>query len=151
MSVRKKIHDLIAAQLTSMETFTMVDMWKAQLTPSENSFEAGFPVAFISIGNITWGDGIYNAKEGSVTVNVYLFFDEYGDTFESATEEEESFSIMETMETAGEKIHWLEGEAFSEITQTAEVDLTERYGRAAYMLSFSTLVYKQIKPTVHVY
>ena len=151
MSVRKKIHDPIAAQLTNMETFTMVDMWKAQLTPSKNSFKAGFPAAFISIGNIAWEDGINNAKEGSVTVNVYLFFDKYGDTFEGAIDKEESFSIMETMETAGEKIHWLEGEAFAEITQTAEVDLTERYGRPAYMLSFSTLVYKQIKPTVHVY
>lgn len=151
MSVRKALHDPIADQLTKMGKFTMVDMWKAQITPSRNTFAPGFPAAFVSIGSIKWEDGNNNAKEGQTTINVYLFFDKYGDTFETAVDKEESFQIMETLETAAEKIHWLEGKVFTEMTQTDEADLTERYGRPAYMISFSTLVYKRIKPQVHVY
>ena len=150
MSVRKAVHDAVAGQLELQSVYTMVDMWKAQITPTKNKFAPGFPAAFVSIKNIKWEDMTLDQKQGNVAIQIYLFFDKYGDTFEKATDKEKSFEIMDMMEESSEKIHWLQENIFSELTQTGEEDLTEQYGRPVYRLTFETLVYKQIRENIHV-
>lgn len=150
MSVRKAIHDQIAQRLTAQNVYECVDMWKAQIKPNENKFVAGFPCAFVSVKNIVWDDLTFGFKEGTTTIEVFIFFNLYGDTFETATDKDASMAIIDVVEDAAETIHWLVGQPFSEITQTNEEDLTERYGRPAYKITFNTLVYKQINPTPHV-
>ena len=150
MSLRKEIHDLISARLTAQAVYEVVDMWKAQITPTKDNLVQGYPAAFISIGAINWQDMTLGVKECAVTIDVYLFFNKYGDTFDGATDREDSFAIIDTVEASAEAIHWLTDNDIMEITQTGETDLTERYGRPAFKLTFTTTAYKQINPKVHV-
>ena len=74
MSLRKEIHDLISGRLTAQAAYQLVDMWKAQITPTKSKLVEGFPAAFVSIGAINWQDMTLGVKEGAVTIDVYLFF-----------------------------------------------------------------------------
>jgi hypothetical protein len=71
-------------------------------------------------------------------------FDIFGDTFEGATDKDTSFEIIDTVEAVANGLHWIEESPFKELTQVGEEDLTERYERPVFKLTFETLVYKQV-------
>lgn len=145
MSLRKIIHDAIAAKLDVHTEWT--DVWKAQVGVKDNKekqYPFNFPAGFVSIKRIVWQDMTLNAKEGTVDIEVFVFFNKFGDTFEGATDKDNSFADIDTVETIADDLHWLEDSPFKELTQTAEEDLTERYERPAWKLTFQTIVYKQV-------
>lgn len=146
MSLRKIIHDAIATKINATAV-QWVDVWKAQVgskDAKELQYPFPFPASFISIKRITWEDMTGDAKEGTVEIDVYLFFEKFGDTFEGATDKDDSFADIDLVETIADDLHWIEDSPFKELTQTAEEDLTDRYERPAHKLSFQTIVYKQV-------
>lgn len=148
MSIRKIIHDAITTELNKAEYgLQWVDMWKGQFgakDAKEKQYPYNFPAGFVSVRNIAWVDEVNDAKTGTVTIDVWLVFNKYGDTFEGASDKEDSFAIIDTVEGVADGLHWIEDSPFKELTQIGEQDLTERYDRPVFVLSFETLVYKQV-------
>ena len=152
MSIRKSIHDNITNRIKALNEYDWIDIWKAQLDRGSNSYPHGFPCAFVSINTINYEDITRNVKEGRVIIDVYLFFNTHGDTFEGASDKAETFAIIDIVERTGEAIHWIEeGETIREITQISEDDLTTRYNRPAYKLSFETIIYQKLNLDNYVY
>ncbi|MDB0601085.1 hypothetical protein PL373_07985 [Tenacibaculum maritimum] len=145
MSVRKEIYNTVAAKLATLNKFDWIDLYKGQLNNKNDSYPTGFPVAFISIGRIAYEDMTMNVQEGRVTIDLYLFFNKGGDTFIDATDKDTSLKILDTLDTTVNAIQWIATDCFTDISQTGEEDLTERYQRPAYKLSFSTIVYNRLK------
>ncbi len=148
MSIRKIIHNAITTELNKDEYgLEWVDMWKAQFgakDAKEKQYPYNFPAAFVSIKNIVWEDEVNDNKTGAVSIDIWLIFEIFGDTFEGASDKDTSFEIIDTVEAVADGLHWIEESPFKELTQISEEDLTERYERPVFKLSFETLVYKQV-------
>lgn len=147
MSIRKTIYNSIVTKLkaSSDYKFEWLDLWKAQVgTKKEEQYPFNFLAGFISINRINWEDMLEDVKEGTTTIEVFLFFNKYGDTFDGADDKETSLQILDTVDTIANDLHWLETDPFKELTQIAEEDLTTAYNRPAYKLTFETIIYKQI-------
>lgn len=148
MSIRKIIHNAITTELIKPEYgLQWVDMWKAQFgvkDAKEKQYPYNFPAGFVSVRNIAWIDEVNNNKTGSVSIEVWLIFNQFGDTFEGASDKDTSFEIIDTVEAVADGLHWIEDSPFKELTQVGEEDLTERYERPVFKLTFETLVYKQV-------
>jgi len=153
MSIRKIIHDAIVGELNrevddvKVYDLKWIDMWKAQFgakDDKEKQYPYNFPAAFISVKNIAWIDEVIDNKTGTVTIDVWLVFNKFGDTFEGATDKDDSFAIIDLVESIADGLHWIEDSPFKELTQISEEDLTERYERPVYKLTFQTIVYKQV-------
>jgi len=148
MSIRKILHDAIATKLNQEENgIQWVDLWKGQVgnnDKKELQYPFPFPAGFISVKNTAWIDEVLDAKTGNVRIEVLIFFEKYGDTFEGATDKETSFEIIDTVDQVADQLHWIEDSPFKELTQIGDEDMTERYNRPAYKLIFETIVYKQV-------
>lgn len=148
MSIRKIIHDAITTELNKPAyDLKWVDMWKGQFGAKDNKekqYPYNFPAAFVSVKNIAWLDEVNDAKTGEVSIDVWLIFKKFGDTFEGASDRDDSLAIIDTIEAVADGLHWIEDSPFKELTQTLEEDLTERYDQPVFKLTFSTLVYKQV-------
>lgn len=143
MSIRKIIHNALEGKIKATSKFNWIDVWKAQVGKAE-SYPFNFPAAFISTKRITWQDMVMNVQEGKVEIDVWLFFEEFGDTFEGATDKDTSFEDIETVELIANDLQWTEEDPFKELTLIAEEDISERYQRPAFKLTFETILYKQI-------
>lgn len=148
--MRKELHNAFAAKLDSNAQVKWADMWKNQVTKARNKYPFNYPATFVSIRSVPWQDMTFNVKEGTATVDVYIFFDKYGDTFEGASDKANSLLMLDLLDTLANDLHWLTGESFGETTQIGEEDLTDRYDRPAHRLTFQCQVGKRITPTVHV-
>ena len=148
MSIRKVIHDAVTTEMNKpVYGLKWVDMFKGQFGANddkEKQYPYNLPAGFVSVKNIVWEDEVNDAKTGTVTVDVWLVFNIFGDTFEGATDKNKSFEIIDTVEAVADGLHWIEDSPFKELTQRSEEDLTERYNRPVFKLSFETLVYKQV-------
>lgn len=147
MSIRKIIYNSICTKLNASNQykFEWLDLWKAQVgTKKEQKYPFNFLAGFISINRINWADMVGDVKEGTTTIEVYLFFDKYEDTFDGADDQATSLEILDTVDQVAEDLHWLETDPFKELTQISEEDLTTAYDRPAYRLTFETIIYKQV-------
>lgn len=148
MSIRKIIHNAITTELNKpVYGLKWVDMWKAQFgvkDAKEKQYPYNFPAGFVSVRNIAWVDEVNDNKTGTVSIEVWLIFNQFGDTFEGAVDKDTSFEIIDTVEAVADGLHWIEDSPFKELTQVGEEDLTERYERPVFKLTFETLVYKQV-------
>ncbi|MFL0104964.1 hypothetical protein [Tenacibaculum maritimum] len=145
MSVRKELYNAVASKLSELKIFDWIDLYKGQLSNPNDNYPTGFPAAFISIGRINYEDMTMNVQEGEGVLELYIFFNKGGDTFEGAEDKETSLKILDTLDTVVNTVQWLQSEYFQELTQIGEEDLTQRYNRPAYKLSFSLLVYNRLK------
>ena len=148
MSIRKIIHDAVTTELNKPEYgLEWVDMFKGQFgakDAKEKQYPYNFPAGFVSVRNIAWVDEVNDNKTGTVTIDVWLVFNIFGDTFEGATDKDDSFTIIDTVENVADGLHWIEESPFKELTQISEEDLTEPYERPVFKLTFQTIVYKQV-------
>ena len=146
-SIRTVIYKAIKTKLKASNAYNMewIDIWKAQVgTSKEKKYPFNFPAAFISTRRINWSDMVGNVKEGTTQIEVFLFFDKYQDTFDGATDEDDSLLINDTVEQVANDLHWIETDPFKELTEVADEDLTTAYNRPAFKLTFETIIYKQI-------
>lgn len=149
--MKKELHNAIAANVDAQPFVKWTDMWKNQVTKLRNKYPFNYPAAFISIRNIPWQDMTFNVKQGTATIDIYVFFDLWQDTFEGASDKNDSMAILDQLETVANDLHWLENDfIISELTQIGEEDLTDRYERPAHRLTFACEVRKQITPAIHV-
>ncbi len=144
MSVRKEIHNLISAKLETLDLYHWIDMYKGQMNNKE-SYPTGFPCAFVSIGSIKYEDMTLGIKEGNLILDIYIFFEKGGDTFNSAADKENSLTILDTVDETIEELENFKGGLFTELSQNGEEDLTERYKRPAFKISFEATIYKRMK------
>lgn len=152
--IRSKAYLTINEKLKELNTFKTSDLWKGQVTTSATikSNPVVYPASFVSIGAIQWEDMTMNIQEGKLKIMLYLFFNKYGDTFDGASDQLDSLEILDTLNDVVEKTQWLSAENhFTELTQTNEQDVTERYGRPAYILTFEADCYNKLKLPNYVY
>ena len=154
MSLRKSLHNAFAAKLDAKTGSKWTDMWKGQINRQRTSYPFNFPANFVSIRNIPWQGMTVNHKEGTAIIDVYVFFDKYGDTFEGASDKANSLTMIDYLDTLANELHWMTDEgsyyAFGETTQIGEEDLTDRYDRPAHRITFQCQVGKMITPAIHV-
>lgn len=153
MKLRKELYLKISKQLEGVEKIQHVDLWKSQLPKktSDNSYPFGFPAAFISIADIDWEDMTQAVQEGQVNVSIYIFFERGGDTFDTAIDKEQSLAVLDTITNIIDKVQWLSSDNFRPLCQNSEADVTSRFGRPAYMITFNTTGYNQLKTPHHVF
>ncbi len=140
MNTRKEIYQKVSEKLSSLAHFNWIDLYKGQLNSNEDS-PTGFPCAFISIGAIEHQNMTNGIREGRSTIELFLFFEKGGDTFFTAQDKETSLSILNIVTNVADNLEYLEGDCFTALELFQETDLTERYQRPAYKLSFTTLTY----------
>ncbi|CAL2108192.1 conserved hypothetical protein [Tenacibaculum sp. 190524A02b] len=151
MNVRKEVYKIISDKLTTLDTYNTIDLWKAQVNSSEKD-PVSYPAAFVAIEAIKWEDLTLNIQQGDLTVNLYLFYNRYGDTFSNAVDKEDSLQILDNMQQTIDAIQWLhKNELFTELSLKKEQDLTERYKRPAFVLTFTAECYNQLKHPNYVY
>ena len=144
MPLRKDLYIAVSEKLDSLKRFEWIDLYKGQLDNKDEAYPTGFPCAFVSVSRIQFEDMTLNAQEGRVQVDVWLFFNKGGDTFVDAADKAESLDIIDTTDEVVAAIQWLDGDCFTPMQQIADEDLTERFKRPAYKLSFSTLTYTKL-------
>lgn len=140
MNARKEVYNKTSTKLHELEFFAWIDLYKGQLN-SNQDHPTGFPCAFISVGNIEYQNMTNGIREGKTLVEIYLFFEKGGDTFFTAKDKETSLSILDIVSSVADNLEHLEGECFTSFELTNESDLTERYQRPAYKISYTTLIY----------
>ncbi|MEM8506226.1 MAG: hypothetical protein AAF717_00290 [Bacteroidota bacterium] len=151
MGVRKDIHLKVTATIQATNTQQWVDMWKNQINRQREAYPFNFPASFVSIRRIPWQDMQLNVKEGPMTLEVYVFFNKWRDTFEGAADQANSLDIIDVVETLANDLHFLEDDAIiNDFTQVDEEDISIAYGRPGYRLVFTAHVRKQITPVPYV-
>ena len=143
MNVRKNIYNTVLNRLTELDIYKWIDLYKGQIN-SKDSYPTGFPCAFISIRSIPYEDMTLGVKEGNLTLDVYLFFNKGGDTFYGAEDKDNSLNILDWVDDTINKIECTQSELFTELSQTDEEDLTERYKQPAYKITFNATIYKKM-------
>ncbi|SNR16525.1 hypothetical protein [Tenacibaculum jejuense] len=144
MSVRKEIYELVSTKLAALGTFNEIDLYKGQFDEESSDDLSSFPAAYISIGSISYEDMVLNVLEGSLLLDVYVFFEQNTDTKVGASNQELSLAILSTIDNVVESIQSTSGNFFTDLTQTAEEDLTPTYKRPVYKITFSTNIYKKV-------
>lgn len=140
MSTRKEVYNKISNKLSELNYFEWIDLFKGQITSKED-YPTGFPCVFISIGTIQYENMTSAMREGKNQIEIYLFFEKGGDTFFTADDKNKSLEILDIVTSVSDNLAFLEGDCFTQLELTGEEDLTERYQRPAYKLSFTTLIY----------
>lgn len=156
MSVKKEIYLATSGKINELKetakagsssTFKTIDLWKAQVGAGGNDKDSVvYPAAFVSIANIAWEDMTLNIQEGTARVSIYLFFSRHGDTFVGAKDLLDSLKILDIIQQVVEKIQWVyKDNFFTELTQTGDQDVTDRYKRPACILTFEAQAYNKLK------
>lgn len=144
MNARKELYEAVSERLTTLNLFKWIDLYKGQLNSNEDN-PTGFPCAFVSVGTVAYQNMTVGNREGTNTIEVFLFFEKGGDTFYSAVDKANTLAILDNLSLVSDHLEHLEGDCFTALELTQETDLTERYQRPAYKLSFSTLIYNHNK------
>jgi len=150
-SVRKELYNAITDKLKELNLYEWIDLDKAQVDRQKENYPFYFPAAFIRIRNIQYEDMTLDMQEAEATIDVLVFFDRYGDTFDGAVDRTESLNILDNLDVTIQKLQWEEVESFGIMTNTNDEDLTERYKRPAYKLTFKTIIYKCLNTDNYVF
>ena len=144
MALRNDLYLAVSNKLDQLNRFEWIDLYKAQLDNKNEAYPTGFPCAFVSVSRIQYEDMTMNAQEGNAQVDVWLFFNKGGDTFMDAADKSHSLEVVDITDEVVRAIQWLEGDTFTPLQQTGDVDITEQFKRPAYKLSFTTETYTKL-------
>lgn len=146
MSIRKELYNKTVEKLDSLSMYQTIDLNKGQINNPQKNYPISYPAALISIDQINWQDMTFNTQEGNVILNVYLFFERFGDTFKGASDKENSLEILDQIHTTAQSLQWLYSENyFTELNLISEEDLTQNFDRPAFKISFSTNCFQKLK------
>lgn len=152
MNVRKEAYLTLVKKLEELNSYKTIDLWKSQVNNPKESNPIVYPAAFVSIEAINWNDGTLNIKEGELTLNIYLFYNRGSDTFSTATDLHSSLKILDDVQETINGLQWIYKEnCFTELTLTREQDVTERFKRPAFVLTFNANCFQTLKNPDYVY
>lgn len=147
---RKELFKAIKERLKLQENKPVwIDYWRNQTAEKKVPFN--YPACFVSVSIGGYEDMTVNQKVGNATIDVRFVFEKFQDTFEGSEDQEQSLELMDQVELWAESLHFLEGETFEEITQVADVDITEQIGKPAFLVQFTSVVHKIINPPTNVF
>lgn len=145
MSTRKEIYLKLSQVLSEMEVYTHIDLYKAQLDNPNDSVPFCMPAAFISINSIDYESMPFATKEQKAQIDILLFFDVGGDTFNGAADQQNTLDLMDIVERTKIVLDCLQWSHFSPLELITDQDLTQRYQRPAYKISFTTVLFNRLK------
>lgn len=138
MSVRKIVKNAFIARLQDTGYYHWIDLWRGQMNGQNKGYPASFPAAYIEISNVNYIDRTMNLTEGDCTVNIYLFFHIGTDTFAGAKDAPLYDAILDSITQTTDALQWMQEETFPDgFTLVSETDISERYNRPAFMLTFT--------------
>jgi len=150
MNVRKEIYKTLSPVINGITAIEWVDLWKAQMNRPKEHYPFGFPAVFIGINNISYQDMTLGTKEGRAQIDLYVFFDKYGDTFAGADDQDNSLLILDTLDEIVQTVEDTEGGLFTGLKLSGDEDVSTRYNRPAYILKFECLIYNPVKADEYV-
>jgi len=146
MTPCKEIFLAIRTALNAVEGIEYIDLYRNQFAKDKESYPPYLTSCLIKIADITWGSMTEQQQEGLVNVEVILYcFDAWAEQQNAAGGE--GLIEIDLIDGITNALQFLYGGQFKSIQQTTDkTEDTEVNGLMAYKLSFSTLVYKKVKP-----
>lgn len=145
MSVRVEIFNELSSRLDGMNFFQIIDIYKGQFSDEDANGISHFPAAYVSISRIDYEEMTVDFIEGRAVVDVYVFFRQFDNTDILDKNKPSSIDILNIMDEIVDELHGATGNFFSELSQTAEEDLSFIYGKPAFKVSFSTEIRKRVE------
>lgn len=145
MSVRIEIFESLSSKLKDMNFFKIIDIYKGQFSEEDANSISSYPAAYVSISNIEYEETTVDFVEGNATIDIYVFFRQFENTDILDKNKPSTLEMLKIMDDIVDELHGTSGKFFSELSQNAEEDLSFRYGKPAFRMSFSTGIVKRIE------
>lgn len=147
MTPRKEIFTKVKQALMTIEELELIDLHRDQFNP-EGDHPQYFTACLIKIPAITWETMVEHRQEGTSTFEVYFYCkDGWMDQHQRTSDPEGGLIEIDLIDEIADALQFLKGELFKPLQQSGDGEVsTGIHGLMAYRLSFTTRVYKLVKP-----
>lgn len=146
MTPRKELFIKIKKALMGIPELELIDLNRGQLK-GQNHPQL-FVAALIQIGSISWETMTEQNQEGRAVVEVTLHCrDGWMNQYQNTQDIEEGLNEIDLLDKIAERLQFLKGEQFKPLEQTSDEVVEQGMGGIfIYKQSFSTMIYRKLKP-----
>lgn len=151
MTPRKEIYIAIKQALnTNVNALELIDLQRGQFANPEQNYPNYWTVALIKISAIQWESMVENKQEGKCTVDVTFYCkDGWLDQHQDTADDEHGLQEIDVIDDIVETLQFLKGDYFQPLELSNEGAGDEDSEIMSYTLTFTTLIYRRIKPKYH--
>lgn len=147
MTPRKELFIKVKEALATLTQLELVDLQRAQFSMPKENYPEFFTAALIDIKNIAWGTMVNQRHEGAATIEVIFYCkDGWMDQYNNTADPEHGLIEIDILDLIEEKLQGLKGDSFRALDLEGEEALGADGEMMSYKLSFSTNIYKLVRP-----
>ena len=147
MTPRKELFIKIKEALSDIPALELVDFQRKQFANPKDNFPTYFTAALIEIKSIQWQTMVEQKQEGKATIEIMLHCkDGWMDQHNGTLDPENGLIEIDLIDNIVEELQGLRGEQFKALDLTNEETVEEVAEIMSYKISFSTAIYRKIKP-----
>lgn len=147
MTPRKELFIKTKLALAQLPGLELVDLQRKQFAMPKENYPSYFTAALIEIKAIKWETMVEQKQKGEATVEVTLYCkDGWMDQYNGTTDPEHGLIEIDIIDTIVEQLQGLKGDSFKALDLANEESVDDAFEMMSYRLSFSTTIYRHIKP-----
>ena len=151
MTPRKELFIAIKNTLKTIPQLEYVDLYRKQFENDGKDFGQYYTAALIRISSIKYETMTEQNQEGNTVIDVLFYCkDGWMDQHNQTTDPGDGLIEIDLLDTIAEKLQFLQGEQFQPLQQTDdETEENSMDAMMSYRQSFSTRIYRRLKPKYH--
>ena len=151
MTPRKELFLAIKNALMTIPQLEYVDLYRRQFENNGKDFPQYWTAALIRISSIKYETMTEQNQEGNTLVDVIFYCkDGWLDQHSATTDPEGGLIEIDLLDAIAEKLQFLQGSQFKPLQQTEdETEESSMEAVMSYRQSFSTRIYRRLKPKYH--
>lgn len=147
MTPRKELFIAIQNALKQIPQLELIDLQRKQFSDLKNTYGNYFTAALIGIKSIQWSQMVEQRQEGTCTVEIILYTkDGWLDQHNTTSDPDNGLTELDLQDEIIEQTLFLQGESFKPIMLVSEAPEDEDSEMLSYKMTFSTMIYRVIKP-----
>lgn len=147
MTPRKEIFIKVKEALAQLPELELVDLQRKQFSEPKENYPSYFTAALIEIKAINWETMVEQKQTGKATVDVIFYCkDGWMEQYNGTTDPEHGLIEIDIIDIIVEQLQGLRGDNFKALDLANEETVDEAFEMMSYKLSFSTIIYRHIKP-----
>lgn len=147
MTPRKELFIAVRNAVASIPELEFVDLQRKQFSELKENFGSYYTAALIAIKQITWEQMVEQRQEGNCTLEIILYTkDGWMDQHFNTADGDDGLMEIDLQDKIIEKVLFLHSESFKPIQLVNETPEDEDSEMLSYKLTFSTTIYRVIKP-----
>jgi len=147
MTPRKELFLAVRDAIATITGIELVDLQRKQFNQPKEFYGSLYTAALIGIKQIIWGQMVEQRQEGNCTFEVILYTkDGWMDQFANTEDIANGLMEIDLQDSIIEKVLFLHSDNFKPIMLVNEAPEDEDSQMLSYKLTFSTTIYRVIKP-----